>query len=353
MLNEEHYRFARQCGATDAVVHLVDYFNQGTGHTSADNQPIGDTGGWGIAGATADWWTYERFVEIRDELAAHGLRFAAIENFDPAHWHDVLLAGPRRDEQIEHLQQIVRDAGRAGIETIGYNFSLAGVAARITGPFARGGATSVGMDGVDETPIPNGMVWNMVWDPQLVASGTGGVLPEISHDELWARLEYFLARMVPVAEQAGVRLALHPDDPPVSRVRRQPRLVWTHDLYQRALENAPSPANGLEFCLGTLMEMADGDIYETIRRYVGQDRVAYIHFRNVVGSAPHYREVFVDEGDLDMYRVMEILHELHFDGVMIPDHTPQMSCDAPWHAGMAYAMGYMMALSRAITGVAS
>ena len=284
-------------------------------------------------------------------MAVHDLRLSAIENFDPVHWHDVLLAGPKPDEQIAHLQQIVMDAGRAGIQTIGYNFSLAGVAGRIPGSFARGGAVSVGMNGVDETPIPDGMVWNMVWDRDRVVSGTGGTLPEISHDELWNRLEYFLTRMIPVAEEAGVRLALHPDDPPVSRVRRQPRLVWTHDLYQKALDLVPSDANALEFCLGTLMEMSDGDIYETIRRYVGQNRVAYIHFRNVVGKAPEYREVFIDEGDLDMHRVMTILHELEFDGVLIPDHTPHVTCGAPRHAGMAYAMGYMMALHRSVRGV--
>jgi mannonate dehydratase len=95
---------------------------------------------------------------------AAGLVLEAIENFDPAHWHDVLLDGPKKREQMEGLKTIVRRVGEAGIPVLGYNFSLAGVAGRVTGPFARGGATSVGMDGPFDAPMPRGMVWNMWYD---------------------------------------------------------------------------------------------------------------------------------------------------------------------------------------------
>jgi len=340
MLNDEYYQFARQCGATHAVVHLVDYFHKGSGHTQAENQPVGDLHGWGEAGATRSLWTYDHFAYLRDSMARHGLTFEAIENFDPADWYDVLLDGPRKQEQIQRLKQIVRDAGKAEVKVIGYNFSIAGVAGRITGPFARGGALSVGMNGPVEEPIPLGMVWNMVYD----RNAPPGYLPEITHEELWKRLEYFLSEMVPVAEEAGVILALHPDDPPLERVRRQPRLVYRPDLYQRLIDRFPSSSVGLEFCLGTLAEMQDGDIYQTIQHYVCQGRVAYIHFRNVRGKVPYYREVFIDEGDVDMRKVIRILRACGYEGVLIPDHTPQMNCAAPWHAGMAYAMGYMKAL---------
>jgi mannonate dehydratase len=147
-----------------------------------------------------------------------------------------------------------------------------------------------------------------------------------------------------VAEESGVRLAAHPDDPPVSRLRRQPRLVYQPDMYQRLLDMVPSRHNALEFCLGTLQEMTEGDIYEVCDRYTRQGDVAYIHFRNVHGKVPHYTETFIDEGDIDMRRIVSILRKNDFSGVVIPDHTPQMSCQAPWHAGMAYAMGYLKAL---------
>ncbi len=100
---------------------------------------------------------------------------------------------------MEGLKQIIRNLGEVGIPVMGYNFSLAGVASRISGPFARGGAESVGMNGVDNTPIPNGMVWNMIWDRDVGA----GVLPSISHETLWQRLDYFLSELVPVAEMVG------------------------------------------------------------------------------------------------------------------------------------------------------
>jgi mannonate dehydratase len=89
--------------------------------------------------------------------------------------------------------------------------------------------------------------------------------------------------------------------------------------------------------------MTEGDIYKTVDQYSSQGKLAYVHFRNVRGKVPHYKETFVDDGDIDMLRVLQILKRNQFDGVIIPDHTPQMTCDAPWHAGMAYAMGYMKA----------
>ena len=105
----------------------------------------------------------------------------------------------------------------------------------------------------------------------------------------------------------------------------------------------PSPANKLEYCLGSLAEMTEGDIYASTEDYARQGRLGYVHFRNVRGKVPAYRETFVDDGEIDMLRIVEILHRTGFDGVIIPDHAPQMSCDAPWHAGMAFALGYMRA----------
>jgi mannonate dehydratase len=222
---------------------------------------------------------------------------------------------------------------------MGYNFSIAGVASRMTGPFARGGAVSVGMDGVDETPVPLGMVWNMVYDPEAAE----GTLPEISHDELWRRLADLLAAVLPVAEEAGVKLAAHPDDPPMPRVRRQPRLVYQPEMYQRLIDLNPSAANTLEFCVGTLAEMTEGDVYEAVDQYSRDGRIAYVHLRNVTGKVPHYRETFIDDGDIDIPRALKILDRNGFDGVVIPDHTPQMTCGAPWHAGMAFALGFIQA----------
>ena len=339
MLNAEHYKFAKQCGATHLVIHLVDYFGNEKNAKDNANQPVGEKEGWGTAGVNSEIWSVDYLKKIKQEINASGLELEAIENFDPAHWHDVLLDGPKKLKQIENLKQLIRNVGEAGIPTFGYNFSLAGVSSRIMGEFARGNAISVGMEEDDDTPIPNGIVWNMVYD-----KNAKGIMPEINHDELWKRVTWFLNELLPVAEEAGVKLAAHPDDPPLPYVRKTPRLVFQPQLYQKLLDIKDSPSNNLEFCLGTIAEMTEGNVYDATDDYSKQGKISYIHFRNVIGKAPKYKEVFVDDGDIDMFKILRILKSNNFTGVLIPDHTPQMSCDAPWHAGMAYAMGYMKAL---------
>ena len=343
MLTRENFQFARQAGATHIVAHFVDYFRGGQPR-ARDDQPTGTDRGWGLAGDPDKLWTLDELIGVRRDVEAAGLKLEAIENFDPAHWHDILLDGPKRALHIENVKTILRRMGEAGIPVMGYNFSLAGVAGRTTGNYARGGAPSVGMEGPYDKPMVNGMVWNMVYDEHAPA----GTVPSISHDELWRRLENFLNDVLPVAEKAGVKLAAHPDDPPMPTVRGQPRLVYQPRYYQKLLDLNRSPANTLEFCIGSLAEMTEGDIYETVETFSRQQRLGYVHFRNVHGKVPTYKETFIDDGDVDMLRVLEILKRNKFDGVLIPDHTPAMACAAPWHAGMAYALGYMRAAMKAL-----
>jgi len=340
MLVRDYYDFARQAGCTHVVIHLVDYFNQGTSNPR-DNQPSGSKyEPWGIAGDPEKLWTVAELRKIRAEIEDAGLVLEAIENFDPAHWHDILLDGPKRSEQIEKIKTIINRVGEAGIPVLGYNFSLAGVCGRITAPLGRGRANTLGMDGPADVPIPNGMVWNMIYDQ----NAPPGTLASTSHEELWRRLEAFLHEVIPVAEQSGVRLAAHPDDPPMPAMRQQPRLVYQPQMYQRLIDLAPSPSNALELCIGTIAEMTEGSVYDAVDTYSKQGRIAYIHLRNVIGKVPQYRETFIDDGDVDVIRILSLLKHNAFDGVIIPDHTPQMTCTAPWHAGMAHTIGYILAV---------
>jgi len=343
MLTPENFRFARQAGATHVVAHLVDYF-RGQPNSPRDNQPTGTDGEWGLAGDPEALWSVDELVALRRQVENNGLTLEAIENFDPAHWHDVLLDGPNRERQMANVKTIIRRVGEAGIPIIGYNFSLAGVAGRVTGNFARGNAPSVGMEGAVDKPMPRGMVWNMVYDPGAAA----GTVPPITSDALWDRFSRFLGEVLPVAEEAGVRLAAHPDDPPLPTLRSQPRLVYQPRLYQKLIDLHPSRANMLEFCIGSVAEMTEGDVYEATEQYSRQRRLAYVHFRNVHGKVPFYQETFIDDGDIDMLRILAILQRNGYDGVLVPDHTPQMACAAPWHAGMAYAMGYMKAAMKSL-----
>ena len=345
-LDGEHYRFARQCGCTHVVIHLVDYFRSSRSNRPGD-QPVGDDTGWGLAGDPDKLWTYEELSALKEEIAAAGLELEAVENFDPAHWHDVLLDGPKKAQQLENLKTIIRNVGRAGIPIFGYNFSIAGVAGRVRGRFARGDAEAVGMEGPLDKPLPKGMVWNMIYDQKAAPGTVASATPE----QLWQRLKDFLDALVPVAEAAGVTLAAHPDDPPLPFVRRQPRLVYEPQLYQKLLDLKPSPRNALEFCVGTTAEMATPgpeDLYDAVDSYSRQGKLAYVHLRNVRGKVPFYKETFIDEGEVDVLRVLRILKRNGFAGVIIPDHAPQMNCSAPWHAGMAYALGYLRAALQAV-----
>lgn len=336
LLTTDNLRFAKQVGATHIVAHLPDWSISG----QRPGVPEGTT--------QSPLWSYEELRDLKAKINAEGLELEAIENFEPGHWFDVLLAGPRRAEQIEGLKTIIRNLGKAGIPIMGYNFSIAGVWGRTRGPWARGGADSVGYvaaEAPEQAPIPNGTVWNMVYDPQAPA----GTIGTVSSEQLWERLAYFLQEIVPVAEEAGVRLAAHPDDPPLPELRGAARLVYKPELYQKLLDIVPSHANALEFCQGTIAEMhGEMDIYQAIDTYAGQKRIAYVHFRNVKGKVPNYHEVFIDEGDVDMVETLRIYQRHGYDGVLIPDHTPSVSCAAPWHAGMAYALGYLRAAIRLI-----
>lgn len=339
MLSEDGARFASQLGVSDVVVHLTDYAR------NADNAVYLAGGVGPINGECigVPLWSYEEMRDLVAMLGRYGLRVAAMENLSPNFWSDILLDGPNKHAQMDGLKRLVHDAGRAGIPVLGYNFSIAGVWGWRRKRVARGGAMTAvfAADEIDaQSPMPDGMLWNMRYRDSV----PGAPPVSVSESELWARLEWFLKELVPVAEEAGVRLAAHPDDPPVERLRGSARLVNSHEKYDRLLAIVPNKANALEFCIGSLQEMRGGDIYEATRRFARSGAIAYVHFRNVRGKVPNYTEAFVDDGDVDMTEIVRVLRDEAFDGVMVPDHVPDLDCPAPWHAGHAYTVGYMRAL---------
>lgn len=334
-ISRDNFRFARQAGCTHLVLHLVERL-QGIATPQADEFCFGLTRAQGRV------WTFDELSALVQMAAEEGLQIEALENIDPSFWSDVLLDGPRKQPQVESLKGLLRSMGRLGIPILGYNFSLAGVWGREHGPFARGQAVvpAFHRDRLPEQkPLPRGLLNNIVYDPDVLPEP----IPLVSREDLWDRLRFFLRELVPVAEEEGVRLAAHPDDPPVESLRQTPRLLYKPECFGRLLDMIPSPANALEFCVGTVQEMADADLCEAVDEYSRRHAIAYVHCRNVIGKIPDYAEAFVDEGDVDMLRVLRILHENQFSGVVIPDHTPQMTCGDPWHAGMAHSLGYLRA----------
>ena len=218
-LTEENFKFARQAGATHLVVHLVDYF-RGVSPSLAGGADL--DAGWGFTANHDRLWTEDELLAIKAAINAHGLDWEAIENLDPAHWYDVLLDGPGRRQQLEEPQDDHSAMGRVGIPILGYNFSIAGVWGWTKGPFGRGGAALGGFrrrgDRRPETdPRRHGL------EHDLRSGGAAGPrAADQSNDEIWQRLADFLEALVPVAEENGVRLAAHPDDPPVDTLRGRP-----------------------------------------------------------------------------------------------------------------------------------
>ena len=215
-LTEDGARYASQLGVSDIVIHLTQYAR------NADNSAYRAGGVVGpINGECIDvpLWTYDHMAGVVSMLGKHGLKVAALENLSPNFWSDILLDGPKKHEQMDGLKQLVRDAGRAGIPVLGYNFSIAGVWGWQRKRVARGGAMTAVFFGEEfdqQQLMPDGMLWNMRYRP----AASDGTPINVSEAELWSRLEWFLKELVPVAEKANVRLAAHPDDPPVEPVCR-------------------------------------------------------------------------------------------------------------------------------------
>ncbi|HWB55223.1 MAG TPA: mannonate dehydratase [Tepidisphaeraceae bacterium] len=293
-------------------------------------------------------WHLNDLLGLKAKANSHGLELAAIENFHPLHWDKILLGEPGRDEQMDRLQQTIRNIGKAGIPCMGYNFSIVGVwGHQPKAPNGRGGAKLKSFDASRIPPEPPPR------DPEVKSYcpmshwNPTKDIPSADADEMWQRLTYFLKNLLPTAEEAGVKLAAHPDDPPVTELYGFYRCLHSVESLQRLLDLIPSPSNCLEFCQGTVSEMADVNILDAIRQFASQDKIAYVHFRNVSATIPKFAETFIDQGYVDMVAAMKMYRACGFQGTLVPDHTPELSFENPWETGMAYALGYMRACIQA------
>lgn len=330
-LTDDYFRFSKEIGCDGLICHLNTYNATWGGEsdeltTMSVHNPV---------------WSYDSISSLKKRIESFGLELYGIENLNPFDWYDVLLAGPERDEQIEYLKLIVRNLGKAGVRYLGYNFSLSGVYGRRKVRAARGGAETMVFDASDpivDMPIPDGMVWNTEIEKD------GFAVPVIPNEELWERLRYFLERIVPVAEECGVVLAAHPDDPPVERLRGNARLVNTPSGFHRLVDMLPSPSNRTELCIGTLQEMPGcTDLEGEVASLADKGAIGYVHLRNVRGKLPHYTETLIDDGDIDVPAIIRTLSDHGFDGPIVPDHTPYLDCREPWLSGMAFQIGYLRA----------
>lgn len=274
---------------------------------------------------------YSDLADQKARIESFGLRVSVVEGYLPI--EDIKLGGPRRDAEIEQMKTLVRNMGRAGIGLLCYNFIAGGDWARTSvDEKGRGGAL---VTGFDLSALPG-------------ASSSTADLP--SADRLWENLAFFLERILPVAEECGVTLAMHPDDPPISNFQGYPRIMNSVESFERLLGLSSRPANGICFCQGTFAEMGV-DIASTIRRL--GSHIRYVHFRDIRGTSSRFVETFHDEGQTDMVAAMRAYRDIGFEGAIRPDHVPQLSGEEEGEAGYTtlgrlFAVGYMRGLMQAV-----
>ncbi|MCL4857984.1 MAG: mannonate dehydratase [Caldilineaceae bacterium] len=271
-------------------------------------------------------WEYMDLVRLRTRCEDVGFRLNASEIVPTRFYDKAMLGLPGRDEQIENMQATIRNIGKAGIPIFGYHWMPNSVWRTSNTAPARGGAKTTAFDMAlaENAPLTHGRVFTA--------------------DEMWANYEYFIKAIVPVAEESGVHLALHPDDPPVPSLGGVARIMRNFEGFKRAMEVVDSPNHGLDFCVGSWSEMSPAECLKGLRYFAEQGKIFYVHFRDVLGTVPKFREAFIGEGNLDMFEVMAILKEAGFNGFLIDDHVPAMVGDSGWASrSRAFANGQMTA----------
>lgn len=276
-------------------------------------------------------WEYGDLRRLRARVESYGLRLEALENTPVGFYESAMLGLPDRDEAIENYQTTIRNVGRAGIPILGYHWMPNSVWRTSSIAPGRGGAlcTAFNMQEAADAPLSHDRVY--------------------SEDEMWRNYEYFMKAILPVAEEAGVRMALHPDDPPVPSLGGVARLMRSFEGFKKALEIVPSPNSGLDFCMGCWSEMRGGaGVIDALEYFGSRGKIYYVHFRDVQGSAENFQECFIGEGNVDVVEAIRTLRRVGFTGFLIDDHVPHMVDDTNWgHRGRALATGYIMGLLRA------
>jgi mannonate dehydratase len=285
----------------------------------------------GMKGANA--WDYDILKAIKDRFASEGLTLRVIESPTPLDKAKLGLDG--KDEEIEHFITFMKNLSKLGVDTVCYNWMpvLNWSRTKMDKP-SRGGA------------LVSSFSYEEAKSQPLTPYG------EFSQETMWKNLEYFLKAVVPEAEKASIKLALHPDDPPVDKLRGISRILTSADAFKRMLALYPSPNNGITMCQGSFATM--GEDIPTVVNYFGKrDKIFFVHFRDIRGNKLNFEETFYDDGQNDMYKAMKAYYDIGYKGPIRPDHVPTMAGDSNDHQGYSllgslHAVGYMQGLMEAI-----
>lgn len=280
-------------------------------------------------------WDLAPLRRMQERFHDGGFRVAVIESSPPM--TNIRLGLPGREEEIDQFCTLLRSMGALGIPVLCYNFmAVLGWLRTDTAIPGRAGALVTGYDhaAMQDAPLTE-----------------AGIVPE---ERLWENLHYFLERVVPVAEESRVQLAMHPDDPPLSPIRGIGRIMRSVEGFQRLIDMVPSPCNGVTLCQGNFALMT-GDLPSVIRHFGKQGKIFFVHMRDVRGTPEKFVETFHDEGPTDLLGCMRAYRDIGFEGVLRPDHVPTMegdNNDAPGYSsvGRLFAIGYIKGLREAVYG---
>jgi mannonate dehydratase len=318
--SEENLKFIRQMG-----VEYVDC----TPHHGLGMEELG-------------YWDVDKLTDFRKHVESFGLKLAALHlplssaGIERLPYPNILLGKPGRDEEIAKVGKCIEASAKAGVPLLLYNLAILPVVRTAYRTPGRGGVT---YSHFDYEELKN--------DPPLPYAPVTAAM-------FWERIEYFIERAIPYADQYGVQLGCHQHDPgmpPGVGYRGIDRVLGSIEGVKRFISLSDSPYHGLNFCQGTISEMCTDpeQVYDAIRYFGERKRIFWVHFRNIRGGFLHFEEVFPDEGTIDMVKAMRTYKSVGYDGVFVPDHIPHSELDpGPGHKAHAFCTGYIKALIQAV-----